>query len=351
MSVVDFLTSLDRGDTIRRAFSPPPIPTRARARSDRAALQAQAAARAAASAAEMADFDMSTGQPMSTEDVTDMLAAQQEQMMQELDMRFGMTGNEEDYTIPGWMEHYDMRGVDYSGNPWAPESMTRYLGIDGKPMPRDADGSQVYSWGELKAQFFDMSPDERGELEMLLWGAGYLDDPPATPGDINNLESIKAWDQALTNAAMADMAVYTMLVQGFERRREAGLLSGSRSGRRSGRGGGGGGAGPRRPTIQLTPEDDVEAMIDQILPNLLGRALRDDERKIGGEIVKALHARQREEQNRMIDQQLAGGGSVEAPTSPNTIVTGELEDRFADESKAYGVAEAFVQMTRMMGGR
>ena len=82
----------------------------------------------------------------------------------------------------------------------------------------------------------------------------------------------------------------------------------------------------------------------------LGRKLSEDEEALANGIISAIRSKQESEQNAIIDQQLAGGGTVSQQTDPRTTAKNEIETRFEDESKAYDLATAFAQLMNITGG-
>lgn len=204
--------------------------------------------------------------------------------------------------------------------------------------------------GDADRLYWLASPEERAHYQMMLVNAGFdLDEPVGGWGAAFDKKYADAWEWAVKTAHRTGVPLMAMLRGLGEQNQGLARLGGG--GRGGGRGGGGGGGGgPKRPAIQLISEDDAREIIDQVAKQEMGRALSDEEEKVAKAIIGAIHGRQRSEQNRAIDVQMAGGGEFQAPTSVDVLAKGAVEDNFETETGAWDLAGAFVNFVRAAGG-
>lgn len=221
--------------------------------------------------------------------------------------------------------------------------------VDGQRMLYGADKEYMnpnYNVGFAEAiEEYYTNDDRRGDYQMLLYYAGYLDKPPANPGAFNDSKALSAWERAVRDASFRQESLFDMLTSQAQQRSEAGLNK-----RGTGTGTGSGSAGPKRPTVQTISDEDAQEVLNQIATNELGRELSESEAQVARSIIKAMQTKQASEQNAYIDQAMKGGGTVQAQTDPRVTATSEVETRFSDESGAYDLAEAFANLIGMSGG-
>lgn len=201
----------------------------------------------------------------------------------------------------------------------------------GNPAPVSTLGQGLdYYWQGVSAQ-------ERVQLNQLI-GAAYAMKDTDYANPLNSSFASK-WEDALRQSIASGIPVMELLRNAARANIEAGYGSGS----------GSGAAGPKRPTVRVISEEDAEELINSTAVSELGRKLSDDERKVMKQITKSIQTKMASEQNAMIDQQMAGGGQVEDPTSTNVLAKNEVEENFETEAGAYDIADQFAQMVRFLG--
>lgn len=195
---------------------------------------------------------------------------------------------------------------------------------------------------EIVGHWASTNPQERGMLNQLLYLSGYQSEPPAAGWMSSSDNSYRtSWARAVEHAAAAGMPVLDYLKMQAQQGMAAGIGGG---------GGGGGGGGRIRPPVQVISDEDAEELIEETARRTIGRVLTDDEKEVIKAITQDIRSTQTREQNALIDQQMAGGGSAEDPTSVATLAEQGIEDRLETETSAYRTARSFAEFANIIGG-
>ena len=209
------------------------------------------------------------------------------------------------------------------------------------PGGREPAPGQYLSRVEAVAEYSETDPNTRAQLQALLFQSGYVNEPPiAGPGSLSDSRYRNAWSDAVKHAAASGMGILPYLRQEAQRAQEAGFGTGSGSGT----------SGPKRPTVQLISDEDADELIEETARQTIGRVLTDDEKEVVKKMTESIRDTQRVEQNRLIDQRMAGGGEAEDPTAVSTLAEQEVETEFETETTGYRVASAFADVARLIGG-
>lgn len=229
-------------------------------------------------------------------------------------------------------------------NPWDPQEMVPSgfnTGRTGFNPGHAAMGTSTYGQG-LDFYYTGIEPQERGELNQLIAAAFGMKRPSTGWDFMDPLDNRFAdnWSTALEQSIAYGIPVMELLRQRAEANTAAGWNGGG--------GGGGGGSGPKRPTVQIISDEDAEELLNQTAISTIGRKLSVEEKAVMRAMTKAIQSKQAAEQNALIDQQMAGGGQAQSPTSPQTLAGNEVEEEFEIEAGAKQMADGWAQMIQML---
>ena len=247
----------------------------------------------------------------------------------------------------------DPSDVKLYSHPRADPYFTRPSGInvfDGdRPIGFDPDGSIVRSPASAAYRLYTESDNSvREYFQRLMYRAGLVRRRNPRPdggwGDPFDADYHEAWRGLVELAQATDQPLMVLL------RDRAAMFD------REGRpweeefAAEDAAAGPVRPTAQIISEADATQLVEDVAQQQLGRKLSEQEMGIVTSIVGEIRDRMSAQTNAVIDQQMAGGGTVSQPDNPQTTAQGMVEEQFETESTAYNIARAFAQMVGMSGG-
>jgi hypothetical protein len=187
-----------------------------------------------------------------------------------------------------------------------PEVLQRLHPLDGKTLP---DAIRY-----LKDSALDR-PNEFGYFQQQLWDAGYYSHEPDVFGNFDG-EFQEALNSLYYDAIVwqGDLTIGDLL---------QGATGYSDSGNRasgSGRGSGSGSAA-RTPALNITTEEELSLIIDQVTTSMIGRRLDDDMKAAQIADIQSLL---RSDQNAAIAAQTAGNGAEYGVRSPDVLAAEQV---------------------------